>query len=461
ERCCWRLDSVPTETLQWLNSISPTAASGQPFGRKGKEASMIKYKSVGHRYLGFCWKAYRIGREEAFERWAVRFTDEQWSLLRDIVQELESDRVPSSHDSGFFSGRERQAKDKDEDKDEDGDEDEYQDDGNSDDGEQGGEGMTSPLQDPLDQAVFRFIVASIKTRVGGNAYTNSLLCFCAALGINRYPLGYLEPHLYTGMLAGILWWARLFFLEAIFENQPIDQDEVGVEAVLTFQEEHASWMCTGTHSVISTIIGWMAYGKGYRQKNGGQPSIRWSDDEEGLFHMGEHISIEDFTRTLRDEVSEAERLLNGLFGGVWPIVSKKIDMDRIVDNMIRLGAGQSFTSNPKNKWLEAGPAKVMRLIQASIWDSARVRWKRQRVRKWLRELRLLRETLLVLMHTWGGLPGRGPEITTLRHCDSWQLMRNIFILDGQVMIVTDRDKMKAIRDNGRKVARFVPDRIGK
>ncbi|KAH7187404.1 hypothetical protein DER44DRAFT_709188, partial [Fusarium oxysporum] len=136
-------------------------------------------------------------------------------------------------------------------------------------------------------------------------------------------------------------------------------------------------------------------------------------------------------------------------------------MGRIVDNMIRLGAGQSFTSNPKNKWLEAGPAKVIRLMEASIWDDTRVRWKRQRVKRWLRDLKLLRETLLVLVHTWGGLPGRGPEITTLRHCDSWQLMRNIFILDGQVMIVTDRDKMKAIRDNGRKVARFVPDRIGR
>ncbi|KAK6706733.1 hypothetical protein SNK04_007752 [Fusarium graminearum] len=136
ERCCWRLDSVPTETLQWLASISPTAASGQPFGRKGKEASMIKYKSVGHRYLGFCWKAYRIGRKEALERWAVRFTDEQWSLLQDIADELETDRVPSSHNSRFFSGQERQAKDQDED--EDGDKDEYQDDGDSDDGDQGG-----------------------------------------------------------------------------------------------------------------------------------------------------------------------------------------------------------------------------------------------------------------------------------------------------------------------------------
>ncbi|KJZ69995.1 hypothetical protein HIM_10606 [Hirsutella minnesotensis 3608] len=66
-----------------------------------------------------------------------------------------------------------------------------------------------------------------------------------------------------------------------------------------------------------------------------------------------------------------------------------------------------------------------------------------------------------VVHVWGGQPGRGPEVTTLRHCDSWQLIRNMFVLDGQVMLVTDRDKAKAIRDNGRKVARFLPTRIGK
>ncbi|KAH7187402.1 hypothetical protein DER44DRAFT_645262, partial [Fusarium oxysporum] len=99
-------------------SISSVTPSGVPFGRKGKEESMSQYKSVGHRYLSFCWKAYRIGRKEAFERWAIRFTDEQWSLLGDVAEEVESDRARSSHDSGFFSGRERQAKDKEEEEDE-------------------------------------------------------------------------------------------------------------------------------------------------------------------------------------------------------------------------------------------------------------------------------------------------------------------------------------------------------
>jgi hypothetical protein len=50
--------------------------------------------------------------------------------------------------------------------------------------------------------------------------------------------------------------------------------------------------------------------------------------------------------------------------------------------------------------------------------------------------------------------GRGPEVMTLRHGDSWQLLRNIFFYDGVLLIVTDRDKMEAIRGIGRKVDRF-------
>ncbi|KAM7182532.1 hypothetical protein V8F33_014240 [Rhypophila sp. PSN 637] len=101
--------------------------------------------------------------------------------------------------------------------------------------------------------------------------------------------------------------------------------------------------------------------------------------------------------TLYNDVVEVEKLLNELFGG-------KIDIGQIVDYIIRLRAGQSFASNPKNKRLEAGLEKV-----------------------------LLRETLLVLMYMWGRLPGRGPEMTILWHCDSC--------------------------NNGRKVVRFVPDGI--
>ncbi len=49
---------------------------GKPFGRKGREDSMVKYRSVGHRYLGFCYRAYKLGREEALEQLGISFTAE-------------------------------------------------------------------------------------------------------------------------------------------------------------------------------------------------------------------------------------------------------------------------------------------------------------------------------------------------------------------------------------------------
>ncbi|KAL6788920.1 P-loop containing nucleoside triphosphate hydrolase protein [Trichoderma sp. SZMC 28013] len=54
-----------------------------------------------------------------------------------------------------------------------------------------------------------------------------------------------------------------------------------------------------------------------------------------------------------------------------------------------------------------------------------------------------------------------PELTTMRHCDGLQVMRNCFLCDGSVIIVTDRDKAKSIRDMGQRVARLVPDDMGR
>lgn len=225
------------------------------------------------------------------------------------------------------------------------------------------------------------------------------------------------------------------------------------------QGEHAK--CINTHTVVSTIVNWMAYGKGHRLRTGGQPTTRWTEDGSALFHAGDRIGVEDFKKTMRGLVGEAEGFMDEMMNHSWAKVSDRLDMSRISDSMVRVGAGQSFATDPKNEWLKPGPRKVTRLAGPMLWNAAHNRWKLPGVKKWLRLLRQFREVAMVLVHVWGGQPGRGPEVTTLRHCDSWQLIRNMFVLDGQVLLVTDRDKVKAMRDNGRKVARFLPPRIGK
>ncbi|PHH49740.1 hypothetical protein CFIMG_007654RA00001 [Ceratocystis fimbriata CBS 114723] len=268
DRCCSRLDSVPVETLQWLASIDATKPTGVPFGRKGKEESMARYRIVGQRYLSFCWNAYSLGRERAFEKLGVQFTNEQWDAFVKVSYELAKNTTNASSDAS------------------------------------------------------------------------------------------------------------------------------------------------------------------------------------------------DFTNTLRNQVLEAQKLLCLLLGQDWNMFRARLPLGNIVDNMVRLGPGESFATNPKNHWLNPGPGLVLENLQSSLFDPVRQCFKRSGVKQWLRRLRSFREVLLVLVHTWLGLPGRGPEVMTLRHCDSWQLMRNIFVYDGMVMVVTDRDKMKAIHDNGKKVARFAPENIG-
>ncbi|KAF6809229.1 hypothetical protein CPLU01_15536 [Colletotrichum plurivorum] len=114
------------------------------------------------------------------------------------------------------------------------------------------------------------MLASIKQHVGGIVYINPLLSFCAALGIKTNPLGFAEPHLYTGLLAAVLWWSRLFFLEGFFIGEPVDLGTVSPEMALRFREDVAAWIYTGTLTPTSTIIGWMAYAKGIRKTTAGR-----------------------------------------------------------------------------------------------------------------------------------------------------------------------------------------------
>ena len=50
-------------------------------------------------------------------------------------------------------------------------------------------------------------------------------------------------------------------------------------------------------------------------------------------------------------------------------------------------------------------------------------------------------------------------MTTLKHCDTAQVMRNVFVFDGEVLLIIDCDKNRSICGLGRKVARFLPARI--
>ena len=453
ERCCGRLDSVPARTLGLLKSIVPFMPGGKLFRMPAMEATVDRYALMGRRFLGFCYRAHQLGRAAAETQWAIRFRDEQWALFIDVVHTV-TELEQGSQARGVDATRRAALGERDV--------------GSATESEgeseaasvASGETETAATA-ALDRAVFLFLLACIRDRVGGDVYQNPLLGFCAALGIRAQPLGYTEPQMYTGQLAAIVWWCRLFFLEDAFQGEPHDEDELGIDAIDRFDQAHAQWLCKGRHTVVDVIVGWMAYGKECRMQAEGRATMHWSEDKAVLYQDGKGISVHDFQKTMCTLVDDTEQLLAKLFAGQWGDVRRGLVLSRIQDSMVRLGAGQSFATQASNAWLQPGPAKVIEPNGPVLWEARRGRWKTTGIRAWLRRLELFRRALLTTLHVWGGQPGRGPEVMTMRHCDSWQVRRNVYVHGGQVMLVTDRDKMKAMHGRGRKVARFLPERVGR
>jgi superfamily II DNA or RNA helicase len=449
-RCLPRIYAVPSPILQRLHGIEDGKSHSIPFRMNEDTGTLQKYGVVCERYICFCWRAYRLGREEARNKLGMQFTDEQWGLLCDINQELQKlDGMDDDEndDSGIGSSSSSV----------DGCDSDLDEHTRSSQPTQG----HTPNLGALDQALFTFMIASIKTKVGGAMYTNALLCFFAATAIRAGGDGFRPTGQFTGTLAAMLWILRLFFLEDSFHDMPLSEEDISVEKMEWFTEQHAQWLSVDRFTVVGTMIRWMALGRGHRNKSLAIPSVRWTEDYESLIHNGEQIRIHEFQRAAYRLTLSIDRIMNELFGGQWSTIAQTIDMDSIHDDTTFMGAGQSFATNEANAWLRPGSELAIKAAQSTLFDTAANRWKHKGVAKWLGLLRSLKELLMPGCYVKGGMPGRGPEVSTMRHCDGLQVMRNVFVYGGSVMIVTDRDKAKSIRDMGRKVARFMDDCMGR
>jgi hypothetical protein len=87
-------------------------------------------------------------------------------------------------------------------------------------------------------------------------------------------------------------------------------------------------------------------------------------------------------------------------------------------------------------------------------------WSKPEVRKYLRKVDRFRELLLFCVHIAGGQPARGTEITSIRFRNGFQQDRNVFAIQGHMVIVTRYHKSQSQFDKPKVVPRFLPWRVG-
>ncbi|KAJ0124103.1 Uncharacterized protein HZ326_31482, partial [Fusarium oxysporum f. sp. albedinis] len=463
-----RLDRVPDETLKWLGSIDATKPVTKPFGHKQEAATMERYSADWERYLCYCARVWPLGRDKAREEHGIRFTDEQWGHLADVIRQL--DIVADYNKRREEDQRQRRRQPQ-----------QQQNQKSSSDREAEADSDTDFDSDiksdvaALDQAVCRFCISSIKQKLGRKQYRNPLLHFTAVLGIKEDG-NWVPAHSHTRFLAGFLWCGRVLMLEHFFEDDPYDSEDSACEtsfaAIERFHKGHHEWLTSGSYSPFGTIIRWMTYGRGYRNHEEGQARLWWDSDGKTVNYLGESITVAGFQSTAQAVLQEAEDWLDKLMGGRWKKgeLQQTVRLRDIADSLVYEGPGQSFATNRKNAWLQPGAEKLADIMGKRLWKitnagdgSKRYTCRREAVVEYLSWLKSFRTKMYPATHIWGGQPGRGPEIATLKHCDIEQLPKNIFVFDGQVVIITDRDKSKGLSGGtgGRKVARFLPERLSR
>jgi hypothetical protein len=89
-----------------------------------------------------------------------------------------------------------------------------------------------------------------------------------------------------------------------------------------------------------------------------------------------------------------------------------------------------------------------------------VQWRPEEVRRHLRHIQRFLKLLSLAVHVAGGQPARGPELLSVRWRNRVLQDRNLYVIDGQVAVVTRYHKMQCQWDKPKVVVRFLPDTVG-
>ena len=123
----------------------------------------------------------------------------------------------------------------------------------------------------------------------------------------------------------------------------------------------------------------------------------------------------------------------------------------------------SFIDEPSNH-LSGGRERVIANLQQQqpAWkvltrtEGGRIHFEPKEVAEYTSKAETFLEQLLVLIHLTGRQPARGTELTTIRHRNVLQNLRNIYIEDGQVIVVIEAHKSQAVMDEPCVISRFLP-----
>jgi hypothetical protein len=287
--------------------------------------------------------------------------------------------------------------------------------------------LLDPEHDDKDEArlakLLELLGSFIFERVRGDRpFGSGLLHFTAMLGIDRDRGILRTAKSYSNMLAAVVYCIRVLGAEILLPSAGrVGQSDTEAEAAQEhFLHMRREYLAEGSYSPMGECLSLLAYGKSVALATGNDGSVSWSTDKTIFYLHGKPICLRRFCRMAQDMIAEMETMLWEQL--MWVDGSSErftIALHKMVHDPSCKQRGHSFITNPKNglggglRWMleqaEQGSAG-QKLLQRNdgVWNTSRVR-------EYLRMVDWFRELLLGGVHVTQGQPGRGPEVTMIRH----------------------------------------------
>lgn len=325
--------------------------------------------------------------------------------------------------------------------------------------------------------VMRLSGELICQKVYHRPFSSGLIHFLAVLGINPEQNRLRTAPEFSSTLSAILYCIRVLIVETFL---PSAQRETQAKAETElFLARRTEYLVDGSYSVVSTILSLLSYAKviSMTTPSASASSMWWSLDKRTFYHKGRPVQLERFRQMAQGFVDEAERVLWTELLWCRTIDERfTIDLESIRDDITFARRGGSALDNEllktSKEWLlkrlastpaaqrlfRRRPSSTVVREEDTDQNPAQLNW--QHVRQYLGHTDRFLDFLLLAIHVTGGQPARGPEILSVRWRNSILQDRNIYIMDGQVAVITRYHKTQSQWDRPKVILRFLPDRLG-
>ena len=310
------------------------------------------------------------------------------------------------------------------------------------------------------KALLAWYKSIIFQNVRGDVFVSAILHFLAVLGIDEEMIRLRGGNDFSYMLAGVVYCTRVLAVEIILPGE--QRDAQGHEDDRRFRTLREEYLADGSYSVMSKMISILAYGKKIALSHGNAGAVSWDDEKLNMAYRGRLINLARFGKMVQDVITEAEHKLWSEL--MWTKSDDRfhIPLEKLEDDVTFTKRGISFLTNRANGLED----KRQWMLQQALThpDGKKLRrggrWSAMPVKRYLRQVDRFRELLLFCVHVTGGQPARGSEITTVRFRNGFLQDRNVFVIQGEMDIVTRYHKSQSQFDKPKVIPRFLPWRVG-